>query len=542
MRPLVGQRSNVLVQPGHYRPSGHWFDCKHQLHHRDTTTHQLCGNIVPTCTRSLRCHAAAALRPLTTITGATPAPSPSPGGGGGGVEYAEQVDFVRTRPVSKRAPDSTDSVDDIPLQESAADSAAESAESSSSSIKRRMSSSSLTKPFRRSYAGMVAGLASTVGLAQAMMLKATYESPPDARGPRSGVERPRRQNFPSFANNLTFSTAAGHVTRVFDSTAAAAAESLRVAQCSCPEGTHTDDDRKRRAVRGANELCVRAADPNERKILVIGDSLVSGVGGAASFSNTTPDGPALPRHVARYLSEMTETDVHWNALSLTGGDVRMLRKKVVPMLRRERERAENSGILPDSDLEDESPTTQMFAAVVVVTGFNDMKRVSPMRTAKKFREDLREFIEEVRKEVGADCDVFLPSIPGVHHTPRFHEPLRSILIFLNNLWDAQKIALSRSMHNVHFVGNPPEAAWTNNPSIFFSSLDRIHPSELGYKHWGRRIAKVISEALSKRMGAMTEGAKKAASKAGEAAAKAGEVLSGGAAAVSQSASGRARAE
>lgn len=538
-------------------------------------------------------------RVLGTISGDTLAP-PSPADGGGGVvvvahsatpsqsvsridnfiapaltdpavasiEYTESVAFVRTRPVSKKTDDVTDvdahdsspyeptaetvlAPDSDPAYESSA--TIDSTSSSGNSIKRRMSTSSLTKPIRRSYAGMVAGLASTVGLAQAMLLKATYESPPDARGPRSGVERARtlRGNFPSFGNpqQLTFSSAAGHVTRILDgdSTAAAAAEADRVADCSCPDGVHgrNSDPGKRRAVRGATELCVRRSDSSERKILVIGDSLVSGVGGAASFSNTTPDGPALPRHVARYLSEMTENDVHWNALSLTGGDVRMLRKKVVPMLRRERERAEAAGILRKRAVSgaDDSPSDvadQMFAAIVVVTGFNDMKKVSPSRTAKKFREDLRTFIEDVRIEVGGDCDVFLPSIPGVHHTPRFHEPLRSILIFLNNLWDAQKIALSRSMHNVHFVGNPPEAAWTNNPSVFFSSLDRIHPSELGYKHWGQRIAKVISEALAKRMDAMAEGAKKAASRASEAASKAGEALTGrAAAAVSGSAAATA---
>jgi len=384
--------------------------------------------------------------------------------------------------------------------------------SSASSLKRRMSSSSLTKPFRRSYAGMVAGLASTVGLAQAMMLKATYESPPDARGPRAGTERPLARGPRGFGNQqVTFSSSAGTVTRVVDqnppNSITPATPVNPASQAVQDEAARLDEELypferptsiRHRAVHGEadlsgpdGELAIRHDDAGP-KILVIGDSLVSGVGGAASFSNTTPDGPALPRHVARFLSELIETDVQWNALSLTGGDVRMLRKKVIPMLKRERERVGETN-------------DPLFAAIVVVTGFNDMKRVSPVRTAKKFREDLREFIDDVRLEVGKGASVFLPSIPGVHHTPRFHEPLRSILIFLNNLWDAQKIQLSRSMQNVYFVGNPPEAAWMPNPDIYFSSLDRIHPSELGYKHWGKRIAKVIKDALK----AKTEGIRKA---------------------------------
>lgn len=412
---------------------------------------------------------------------------------------------MQTSTVSKKADDVGEAqVGSLPPPSPRASESASSL-SSASSFKRRMSSSSLTKPFRRSYAGMVAGLASTVGLAQAMMLKATYESPPDARGPRAGTERPHPRGPRGFGNQqVTFSSSAGTVTRVHDTnptpqnpaSAATEEEAARVDAELYPFERPTSI--RHRAVHGeadlsgpeGGELVIRDDDSGP-KILVIGDSLVSGVGGAASFSNTTPDGPALPRHVARYLSELIETDVQWNALSLTGGDVRMLRKKVIPMLKRERERVGENG-------------DPLFAAIVVVTGFNDMKRVSPVRTAKKFREDLREFIDDVRLEVGKGASVFLPSIPGVHHTPRFHEPLRSILIFLNNLWDAQKIQLSRSMQNVYFVGNPPEAAWMPNPDIYFSSLDRIHPSELGYKHWGKRIAKVIKDALKTK----TEGIRK----------------------------------
>ena len=398
----------------------------------------------------------------------------------GTVEYHATTKFVTTSAVSKNADDVGEAAvtTGIPITEDPSESAG--SLSSASSLKRRMSSSSLTKPIRRSYAGMVAGLASTVGLAQAMLLKATYESPPDARGPRTGVERPRIRG-PFGNSQVALSSSAGHVTRVANpAVQATEEEAARIAQEMYPFKRPTSI--KNRLVHGELDLQNDGA-PVARKLLVIGDSLVSGVGGAASFSNTTPDGPALPRHVARFLSEMVASDVQWNALSLTGGDVRMLKKKVLPMLKRERERVGGDDPL--------------FAAIVVVTGFNDMKRVSPVRTAKKFREDLDQFIDDIRQEVGAQVQVFLPSIPGVHHTPRFHEPLRSILIFLNNLWDAQKIALSRSKEGVHFVGNPPEAAWHPNPAIYFSSLDRIHPSELGYQHWGKRIAKCISDALNK---------------------------------------------
>jgi lysophospholipase L1-like esterase len=134
---------------------------------------------------------------------------------------------------------------------------------------------------------------------------------------------------------------------------------------------------------------------------------------------------------------------------------------------------------------------------VLVTGVNDWKHLSPVRTPSRFRKDLAEFIENIRAEVGEDCHVFLPAIPGVHHAPRFHDPLRSFLIFLNDTFDAQKLACARSMKNVHFVGNPPEAEWTSRPEKFFCTQDRLHPSELGYTHWGERIATQIATATER---------------------------------------------
>lgn len=337
----------------------------------------------------------------------------------------------------------------------------------------------MSKPIRKSYMGMIAGLASTIGLGQAIFLKATYESPPDARGPRSGVERP---------NNQMLSSSQGQVTRVSISGVHASTNvgAARSTERAVTEAVNEAMERVRDGL-GHMELNRLVEDKGDnvanmkRRILIIGDSLVSGVGGSSSFEDGPSDGPALPRQVARCLSEMLNVDVQWNAMSLTGGDVRMLKRKIVPMLTRERER----GTLGD------------VSAVVVVTGVNDWKRMSPVRTASKFREDLAEFIGKIREQVGEDVKVFLPAIPGVHHTPRFHEPLRSIVIFLNDYWDSQKVQLSRTMRSVYFVGQPPSHEWGSNPVQYFSTLDRVHPSELGYRVWAERIAEHMVAAFRK---------------------------------------------
>lgn len=369
--------------------------------------------------------------------------------------------------------------------------------SSRSSTKRaraKKAAQVMSKPIRKSYIGMVAGLASTAGFGQALFLKATYQSPPDARGPRSGIERPNR-------GVETLSSAEGHVTRVLarapsaPSSGAGAAEATQIAVDKAVDAAvdavkvHLEGlDLSPVIERHSGHLVTR-----RKRILIIGDSLVSGVGGESSFDDGPSDGPALPRQVARSLSEMLNVDVQWNAISLTGGDVRMLKRKIIPMLRRESAR----GSIGD------------ISAVVLVTGVNDWKRISPLRTAAKFRSDLAEFINKIREQVGEECSVFLPAIPGVRHTPRFHEPLRSILIFLNDYWDSQKVLLSRSMKKVYFVGQPANEEWGANPRQFFSDLDRVHPSELGYHRWADRIAEHMVSAFKKGM----QGAAKTASEA-----------------------------
>lgn len=451
------------------------------------------------------------------------------------------------RPRSRSAVPAPPSIDDTRTETTTSSTSTTtgsgSATSSVRSSKRhraKMAARAVSKPLRRSYVGVVAGLASTIGFGQAMYLKATYQSPPDARGPRSGVERANDGSMAAAGETGALTRAEGHVSRVLPPATTAippspitppqgvsAAAGAVAAAGAPPAASASTDELGRAAVAAAADraaglgdsatpadLAAAAGEPlmaassarsgangiatrdstttgaaaaaaqraaRSKRILIVGDSLVSGVGGESSFDDGPSDGPALPRQVARYLSELLHVDVQWNAMSVTGGDVRLLRRKIVPMLSREKQR----GTIGD------------ISAVVVVTGVNDWKRFSPFRTASKFREDLLDFINGIREQLGSDCKIFLPAIPGVRYTPRFHEPLRSIVTFLNDLWDSQKLQLSRSVPNVFFVGQPPTHEWGSDPQQYFSILDRVHPSELGYQRWAKRIAVHMTSAFGR---------------------------------------------
>eukprot|EP00172_Hildenbrandia_rubra_P002333 Plantae.Rhodophyta-Hildenbrandia_rubra.ctg31103.p1 GENE.Plantae.Rhodophyta-Hildenbrandia_rubra.ctg31103~~Plantae.Rhodophyta-Hildenbrandia_rubra.ctg31103.p1 ORF type:complete len:286 (+),score=43.95 Plantae.Rhodophyta-Hildenbrandia_rubra.ctg31103:257-1114(+) len=209
-----------------------------------------------------------------------------------------------------------------------------------------------------------------------------------------------------------------------------------------------------------------------RRILVIGDSLAAGVGGEGSFPGNNI-GPALPRSVARTLSKLWGEQVGWHAVGISGGDVGVMRRELLPAVRKLKESGEE------------------IAAVVLVCGVNDWKRVSILRTDYRFAQELVLLIKRLRDIVGKECAIILPAIPGVAEAPRFHDPLRSLLVLLNDRWDSQKERLADTMEKVHYVCNPE--TWPGDTKRYFSKLDRLHPSEFGYMRWGERIANYIGK-------------------------------------------------
>mmetsp|Transcript_15531 Transcript_15531/g.18928 ORF Transcript_15531/g.18928 Transcript_15531/m.18928 type:complete len:211 (-) Transcript_15531:809-1441(-) len=66
------------------------------------------------------------------------------------------------------------------------------------------------------------------------------------------------------------------------------------------------------------------------RVLFLGDSLVTGIGGAPADAS---EGPPLPRRVCRALAQNLGVQIEWHALGLTGGDLDDMSQNLLPKLK-----------------------------------------------------------------------------------------------------------------------------------------------------------------------------------------------------------------
>ena len=203
------------------------------------------------------------------------------------------------------------------------------------------------------------------------------------------------------------------------------------------------------------------------RVLFIGDSLVTGVGGEQSDAM---DGPPLPRRVSRALANSLEVQVEWRSVGLTGGDLQALRSTL------------REGVHENYDV------------VVVMCGLNDFKHLArgQIRTPWTFQSELRGLIDDLRTHVGHDARIILPALPIA--LASFHEPLKSYIVFLANLWDKQKARVAQASHRlldrrVEYVD--VLTVQEDGESSSLVADDGVHPSEFGYALWATHIADQI---------------------------------------------------
>ena len=194
-----------------------------------------------------------------------------------------------------------------------------------------------------------------------------------------------------------------------------------------------------------------------KRVLFVGDSLVSGVGGS---SEEAARGPPLARRVSRLLADAYGVEVEWRALGETGSDVSVIRRKLLPQIVGE------------------------YDVVIIMVGLNDFKHLARgelWRTPWAFGRELAELVDEVKARTGGR--VVLPAYPMA--IAGVAEPLKSYMGLIAAAWDAQKksIAAEGAATFVDVFSTDDDAGYT--------ASDRVHPNEKGYELWSSHIASAI---------------------------------------------------
>ena len=251
------------------------------------------------------------------------------------------------------------------------------------------SSSRALRRAARWTAGATAGVGALAG-AQAFALHALYEALPDATGPTEGIAAPNTI-FPAVAERPAspiLAKAGREAREFFDRSVRPRLEGvgddvlLRRAAKVERRDIHPD-------VTGSNppgSIATARPDPSSidpddvthpvpaRVVVVLGDSLVTGVGASDA---ATGYGPVLPRRVGERLAERTGERVEWIAVGKRAADAATIRRDVVPALRRRlhtpRDRPADSG---DGRRRAPKTTTATGRVATFATGFEPTTRVS----------------------------------------------------------------------------------------------------------------------------------------------------------------------
>eukprot|EP00285_Hemiselmis_virescens_P017811 CAMPEP_0173404576 /NCGR_PEP_ID=MMETSP1356-20130122/59734_1 /TAXON_ID=77927 ORGANISM="Hemiselmis virescens, Strain PCC157" /NCGR_SAMPLE_ID=MMETSP1356 /ASSEMBLY_ACC=CAM_ASM_000847 /LENGTH=335 /DNA_ID=CAMNT_0014365275 /DNA_START=21 /DNA_END=1025 /DNA_ORIENTATION=+ len=220
-----------------------------------------------------------------------------------------------------------------------------------------------------------------------------------------------------------------------------------------------------------------------RRALVLGDSLVLGVG--------CDKAPVLSESLVRAASNGLKSHVAWRSFGIDGGDCRGIHKFVVGghVLPEGLEadgsdeaahRAAESLFRGDARaLRSEGTRGPMVDLCVVFCGLNDFKKLYMGRTAGTFGRDLRNFVLDLRRSLGAECSIIFPALPM--EPTRFPEPLRSFVIFVGEVFDEEKTRLARDHTRIYFLSKPSQGWWRSVRNVHGDviSADGVHPNEIG---------------------------------------------------------------
>jgi len=186
-------------------------------------------------------------------------------------------------------------------------------------------------------------------------------------------------------------------------------------------------------------------------ILFVGDSSVAGVG-AGSHDE------ALAGQFSTALADLTARPVSWQVLARSGDTVRGITALVT-----------SHAQALDADL------------VVLSAGTNDALR---LRRPAAWRTDVTTLVDAVRTRLGRPVPVLLVGIPPVHRFGSLPRLIRWSIGGYAMLLDRQLARLCAQVPDVCHLRATPLPTDTEA----FFSIDRFHPSPLGYRAWARLLA------------------------------------------------------
>lgn len=211
---------------------------------------------------------------------------------------------------------------------------------------------------------------------------------------------------------------------------------------------------------GAEKVCTETDDRppvlrKKIKLLVLGDSLVAGVG-----SDDPTSSPVLPQMIAKALSKVFKSDVEWFSSGIVGGTVIDLRNKVLPKIRQKMVDFQQHS---NKDMPANEAENNVEYVVVVVCGLNDWKDMLLNFPSGlwpgKFKSQLATLLQEIKQtsnELGSPCHIYLPNLPltCIKSDPKYImgvKPMGYFVDLLCYIWDLQKQYVAEENSGVSYA-------------------------------------------------------------------------------------------
>eukprot|EP01041_Mallomonas_annulata_P008108 gene8108-16648_t len=227
-----------------------------------------------------------------------------------------------------------------------------------------------------------------------------------------------------------------------------------------------------------------ASSRRKLKLLILGDSLVRGVGCDGVHGSS----PVLPRVLAQVLSLALRADVEWRAEGHIGATVHDIHNNCLP-------------IICEEFLHPAAASTEFV--IILICGLNDWKTMLtqfPLGSGPSaFRTQLASLVADIKDMAGSkSCKVYLPALPMIcgADDPNCilqRAPLKYFIDFICSVWDAQKrhVAEDSSHSGITFIDAPVLGVSYATPGEGNVCSDGVHPSSKGYLWWATHIAHAI---------------------------------------------------